>query len=51
MPGTAPVRASRKHIHEHKEWVATAKVDDRISADAPLVDLDSGTVTLTARRG
>ncbi len=51
VPGTAPVRASRKHIHEHKEWVATAKVDDRISADAPLVDLDSGTVTLTARRG
>lgn len=41
---------SRKHIHERKEWVATAKLDDRISGDTPLIDLDSGTVTLTARR-
>ncbi|MBF6191111.1 hypothetical protein [Nocardia implantans] len=41
---------SRKHIHERKEWVAIAKVDDRISGDDPLVDLDSGTVTLPARR-
>jgi len=42
---------SRKHIHERKEWVAIAKVDDRISGDDPLVDLDSGTVTLPGRRG
>ncbi|BDT96711.1 hypothetical protein IFM12275_66870 [Nocardia sputorum] len=42
---------SRKHIHERKEWVAIAKVDDRTSGDDPLVDLDSGTVTLPGRRG
>ncbi|WP_063050661.1 hypothetical protein [Nocardia arthritidis] len=39
---------SRKHIHERKEWVAVTKLDDRVSGDAPLVDLDSGTVTLPA---
>ncbi|MGW4716231.1 hypothetical protein [Nocardia sp. NPDC004260] len=42
---------SRKHVHERKEWVAIAKVDDRVSGDDPLVDLDSGTVALPARRG
>ncbi|RBO96728.1 hypothetical protein DFR74_101744 [Nocardia puris] len=40
---------SRRHIHEHKEWIAVAKLDDRISGDDPLVDLESGTVTLPAR--
>ncbi len=42
---------SRKHVHERKEWVAIAKVDDRLSGDDPLVDLDSGTVTLPGPRG
>ncbi|WP_280492521.1 hypothetical protein [Nocardia asiatica] len=41
---------SRRHVHERKEWVAIAKVDDRISGDDQLVDLDSGSVTLPARR-
>ncbi|MFE7742488.1 hypothetical protein [Nocardia sp. NPDC057455] len=42
---------SRKHIHERKEWVAVAKLDDRVSGEDPLVDLDSGTVTLPAHGG
>jgi hypothetical protein len=42
---------SRKHIHERKEWVAVAKLDDRVSGDDPLVDLDAGTVTLPATGG
>ncbi|MGW4324461.1 hypothetical protein ACWEKR_01075 [Nocardia sp. NPDC004573] len=42
---------SRKHVHERKEWVAIAKVDDRRCGDDPLVDLDSGTVTLPGPRG
>lgn len=37
---------SRKHIHERKEWIAVARVDDRYSGDDPIVDLTSGTVTL-----
>ncbi|MGK8523443.1 hypothetical protein ACRS6B_18660 [Nocardia asteroides] len=41
---------SREHVQEGEEWVAIAKIDDRISGDDPLVDLDSGTVTLPARR-
>jgi len=36
---------SRKHIHERKEWVAVAKIDDRESGDGP-IDLDSGVVQL-----
>ncbi|MEV0028077.1 hypothetical protein [Nocardia sp. NPDC050793] len=39
---------SRKHIHERKEWVAVAKLDDRQSGDDPLVDLESGVVRLPA---
>ncbi|WP_433732957.1 hypothetical protein ACQP0C_11710 [Nocardia sp. CA-129566] len=42
---------ARKHIHERREWVAVAKVDDRESGDDPLVDLDSGVVTLGPRGG
>ncbi|MCC3311964.1 hypothetical protein [Nocardia africana] len=38
---------SRKHIHERKEWVAIAKVDDRLAGDDPIVDLPAGTVTLS----
>ncbi len=41
---------SRKHIHERKEWVAVAKVDDRLSGDDPIVDLPGGTVTLSPAR-
>lgn len=37
---------SRKHIHERKEWVAVAKVDDHESGAGP-IDLDSGVVRLT----
>lgn len=40
---------SRKHIHERKEWVAVAKLDDRESGDDPLVDLDSGVAGLSPR--
>lgn len=36
---------SRKHIHEYKEWVAVAKLDDRQSGDGP-VDLDSGVMKI-----
>jgi len=36
---------SRKHVHERKEWVAVAKVDDHESGAGP-IDLDSGVVTL-----
>jgi len=36
---------SRKHIHERKEWVAVAKLDDRESGDGP-IDLESGVVQL-----
>ncbi|WP_431969499.1 hypothetical protein [Nocardia sp. bgisy134] len=39
---------SRKHIHERKEWVAVAKLDDRQAGDDPLVDLESGVVRLLA---
>ncbi|WP_433656972.1 hypothetical protein ACQPW1_36640 [Nocardia sp. CA-128927] len=41
---------SRKHIHERKEWIAVAKVDDRESGDDPLVDLTSGVVVLRVVR-
>ncbi|OXR47506.1 hypothetical protein B7C42_00631 [Nocardia cerradoensis] len=41
---------SRKHVHERKEWVAIAKVDDRLAGDDPIVDLPSGTVTLSPTR-
>lgn len=37
---------SRKHIHERKEWVAVAKVDDHEAGAGP-IDLDSGVVRLT----
>jgi hypothetical protein len=37
---------SRKHVHERKEWVAVAKVDDHESAGGP-IDLDSGIVRIT----
>jgi hypothetical protein len=36
---------SRKHVHERKEWVAVAKVDDHESGAGP-IDLDSGIVQL-----
>ena len=36
---------SRKHVHERKEWVAVAKVDDRESGGGP-IDLESGVVEL-----
>jgi hypothetical protein len=36
---------SRKHIHERKEWVAVAKVDDHEAGAGP-IDLDSGVVRL-----
>lgn len=36
---------SRKHVHERKEWVAVAKVDDRQSGDGP-IDLEAGVVEL-----
>ncbi|WP_431956570.1 hypothetical protein [Nocardia lijiangensis] len=39
---------SRKHIHERKEWVAIAKLDDRQAGDDPLVDLESGVVRMPA---
>lgn len=41
---------ARKHIHEHKDWIAVAELDDRESGDDPLVDLESGTVVLSSRR-
>ncbi len=34
---------SRKHVHERREWVAIAKVDDHESGAGP-IDLDSGVV-------
>lgn len=34
---------SRKHVHERKEWVAVAKIDDHESGAGP-IDLDSGKV-------
>jgi hypothetical protein len=40
---------SRKHIHERKEWVAIAKVDDRVSGDDPIIDLTEGTAILPPR--
>jgi hypothetical protein len=36
---------SRKHVHERKEWVAVAKVDDHESGAGP-IDLESGIVRL-----
>ncbi|WP_019930004.1 hypothetical protein [Nocardia sp. BMG111209] len=46
---------SRKHIHDRKEWVAIAKVDDRVSGDDPIVDLDTGVAMMpphpSGRRG
>jgi hypothetical protein len=36
---------SRKHVHERKEWVAVAKVDDHESGAGP-IDLESGVVRL-----
>jgi hypothetical protein len=36
---------SRKHIHERKEWVAVAKIDDREAGAGP-IDLESGIVQL-----
>jgi hypothetical protein len=36
---------SRKHIHERKEWVAVAKIDDREAGAGP-IDLESGVVRL-----
>lgn len=36
---------SRKHVHERKEWVAVAKVDDHEAGAGP-IDLDSGVVRL-----
>jgi hypothetical protein len=36
---------SRKHVHERKEWVAVAKMDDHESGAGP-IDLDSGVVLL-----
>ena len=36
---------SRKHVHERKEWVAVAKVDDREAGGGP-IDLESGIVEL-----
>ena len=41
---------SRKHIHERKEWVAVAKVDDHESGAGP-IDLDSGVVRLNWSAG
>lgn len=41
---------SRKHVHERNEWIAVAKVDDRLSGDDPVVDLPAGTVTLAQHR-
>lgn len=38
---------SKKHVHERKEWVAVAKVDDHESgAGGGPIDLDSGVVRL-----
>jgi hypothetical protein len=44
---------SRKHVHERKEWVAVAKIDDHESAGDGPIDLDSGVVQLdlTVRLG
>ena len=39
---------SRKHIHERKEWVAVAKVDDHESGGTGPIDLDSGIVRINA---
>ncbi|MEU2251813.1 hypothetical protein [Nocardia xishanensis] len=39
---------ARKHIHERKEWVAVAKLDDRQAGDEPLIDLEAGVVRLPA---
>ncbi|HWE89222.1 MAG TPA: DUF6191 domain-containing protein [Pseudonocardiaceae bacterium] len=36
---------SRKHVHERKEWVAVAKMDDHESGAGP-IDLESGVVRL-----
>ena len=36
---------SRKHVHERKEWVAVAKMDDREAGAGP-IDLESGVVRL-----
>jgi hypothetical protein len=36
---------SRKQIHERKEWVAVAKMDDREAAGGA-ADLDKGTIEL-----
>jgi hypothetical protein len=39
---------SRKHIHERKEWVAVAKMDDHEAGAGP-IDLDSGVVQLRSQ--
>jgi hypothetical protein len=36
---------SKKHVHEYKEWVAVAKMDDHESGAGP-IDLDSGVVEM-----
>lgn len=38
---------SRKHVHERKEWIAVAKVDDHESGGTGPIDLDSGVVRLS----
>lgn len=40
---------SHKHVHERKEWVAVAKMDDRESGAGP-IDLDSGVIELPRTR-
>lgn len=40
---------ARKHVRERMEWVAVAKIDDRVSGDDPIVDLGTGTVTMPTR--
>lgn len=37
---------SKKHVHEYKEWVAVAKMDDREAGGDGPIDLDSGVVQL-----
>lgn len=36
---------SKKHVHEYKEWVAVAKMDDHESGAGP-IDLESGVVEM-----
>ncbi|RJO74913.1 hypothetical protein D5S18_15985 [Nocardia panacis] len=42
---------SRKHVHERKEWVAIAKLDDRQSGGDPVIDLNAGTVRMPPNSG